>query len=91
MAFRVIRVDQGRGAADFSRHRICEIVGLFQIAQKLESSSYECTESAPLACCRIRWVYLKATFIPRERRATPMLLVRNEHTGSFDNGPSEGL
>ena len=45
---------------DLSHHRTCEIVGLFYVAHELESGSYERTEGAPLACRRIRWVYLKA-------------------------------
>jgi hypothetical protein len=91
MAFRVVRVDQGRGAPDLARDGTCEIMGLLYIPDELESGGYKRTESAPLACRSTCWVYLKAAFIPRDRRATPMVLVRYERAGSFDDGSIEGL
>jgi hypothetical protein len=66
-------------------------VGLPYIPHELESGSYECTESAPLAYFRIRWVYLPTMFIPCERCATPVVLIRYERAGSFDDGSSKGL
>jgi hypothetical protein len=91
VSFRVICIDQGRSAPDLARGHNCQIVGLLYIPDELESGSYECTESAPLACCRIRWVYLPTMFIPCERCATPVVFICNERAGSFDDGSSKGL
>jgi hypothetical protein len=91
VSFRVIRIDQGRSAPDLARGDNCEVVGLLYIPDELESGGHERTESAPLAYCRIRWVYLPTMFISCERRATPVVLIRNERAGSFDDGSSKGL
>ena len=90
VSFRVIRFDQGRSAPDRARGDICQIVGLLYIPDELESGSYQCTERAPLACRRIRWVYLSTTFIHCECAAAPLTFVCNEHASSFDNVASNG-
>ena len=91
VSFRVIRIDQGRRAPDRACGDICQIMGLPCIPNEFESGSYECTERAPSACGRIRWVYLPTTFIPCECAAAPLAFVCNEHASSFDNVASNGL
>jgi hypothetical protein len=85
MSLRVIHIDQGRGASDLTRGDNCQIVGLLYIPDELESGGHERTESAPLACGRIRWVYLSTTFIPCECGAAPLAFVCNEDASSLDN------
>jgi hypothetical protein len=40
MSLRVIHIDQGRGAPDLAHDGICEIMGLLDIPDELESSGY---------------------------------------------------